>query len=100
MTIDDGRLDLLAIDSQDRWVVIEVKPGTLDDGALKQALKYASSLDCLDGIEVLEKLAGGFGKFGDEETVSARVKQLLDEEEEREIALLLVGAASTQAWSE
>ena len=27
ISIDDGRLDLLAIDSQDRWVVIEVKPG-------------------------------------------------------------------------
>ena len=26
VTIDDGRLDLLAIDSQDRWVVIEIKP--------------------------------------------------------------------------
>ena len=33
ISIDDGRLDLLAIDSQDRWVVIEIKPGLLDAGA-------------------------------------------------------------------
>ena len=92
VTIDDGRLDLLAIDSQDRWLVIEVKPGLLDSGALKQALYYASSLALLDTQEVSEKLQGGFGQLGDEEALSARVEQLLHEEEEREIALLLVGA--------
>ena len=27
ITIDDGRLDLLAIDSQDRWLVIEISLG-------------------------------------------------------------------------
>ena len=90
--IDDGILDLLAIDSQDRWVVIEVKPGILHSGALNQALYYASSLARLDAVEVHEKLEGGFGELGDENRLSARVEQLLDEEEEREIALLLVGA--------
>ena len=44
ISIHDGRLDLLAIDAQDRWVVIEIKPGRLDAGALGQALYYASSL--------------------------------------------------------
>ena len=38
VSIDDGRLDLLAIDSRDHWVVIEIKPGMLDSGALAQAL--------------------------------------------------------------
>ena len=42
--IDDGILDLLAVDTQDRWVVIEIKSGTLDSGALSQALYYASSI--------------------------------------------------------
>ena len=36
ISIDDGRLDLLAIDSQDRWVVIEIKPGVLDSSTLAQ----------------------------------------------------------------
>ncbi|MCY3591071.1 MAG: endonuclease NucS [Acidobacteria bacterium] len=92
VTIDDGRLDLLAVDLQDRWVVIEVKPGLLDSGALNQALYYASSLARLDTEEISEKLESGFSELGDEEALSARVRQLLDEEEEREIALLLVGA--------
>ncbi len=93
VTIDDGRLDLLAIDSQDRWVVIEIKPGRLDSGALGQALYYAASLARLDVDEIYEKLKAGLGKFGDAESLSLRVKQqLAGDAEEREIAVLLVGA--------
>lgn len=92
VTIDDGRLDLLAIDSQDRWVVIEIKPGRLGSGALGQALYYAASLARLDADEVYEKLIGRLGEHGDKETLSERVKQqLAGEAEEREIAVLLVG---------
>lgn len=91
--IDDGQLDLLAIDAQDRWVVIEIKPGRLNSGALAQALYYAASLAQLDADELYEKLKTGLRKFGDAETLSGRVKQqLAGEAEEREIAVLLVGA--------
>ena len=93
VSIHDGRLDLLAIDSQDRWVVIEVKPGMVGSGALGQAIYYAASLARLDADELVGKLEGGFGKVGDPETLSPRVRELLaNEGEEREIALLLVGA--------
>ena len=54
ISIDDGRLDLLAIDSQDRWVVIEIKPGRLGSSALGQALYYAASLARLDADELYE----------------------------------------------
>lgn len=95
VAIDDGRLDLLAIDSRDRWVVIEVKPGTLDSGALHQAIYYASSLARLDAQELYGKLEGKLGKLGDEDKLAARLKQqLANESEEREIALLLVGAGT------
>ena len=93
VSIDDGRLDLLAIDAQDRWVVIEIKPGMLYSDALHQALYYASSIVRLSADELYAKLEPGLGKFGDAQQLSRRVKQLLeDEQEEREIALLLVGA--------
>lgn len=95
ISIHDGRLDPLAIDAQDRWVVIEIKPGRLDAGALGQALYYASSLAHLGGNDLFEKLQAGVGKLGDAEMLSARVKELLDGEDdgtEREIAVLLVGA--------
>ena len=91
--IDDGILDLLAIDTQDRWVVIEIKSGMLDSGALTQALYYASSIARLDGEELKEKLQPNLGKFGNAVQVSERLnRQLEGEEEEREIAVLLVGA--------
>ena len=93
ISIDDGRLDLLAIDSQDRWVVIEIKSGVLQSGALEQALSYASSIARLGGDELYEKLERRLGEFGDAEKLSARVKQqLAGEEQERDIAVLLVGA--------
>ena len=94
VTIDDGRLDLLAIDSQDRWVVIEVKSGILDSGALNQALYYASSLARLDADDVrrdtqrtnFSNARGRRGAFGKNQG------SFWTKEEEREIALLLVGA--------
>lgn len=93
ITIDDGRLDLLAIDAQDRWVVIEVKPGMLDSGALAQALGYASSIARLSADEFRAQIEPGLGKLGDAKQLSEKVKQQLEGEgEEREIALLLVGA--------
>ena len=93
VAIDDGRLDLLAIDTQDRWVVIEIKPGQLDSGALTQALYYASSLVRLGADELLEKLEARFEESGDAERLSAHMKRQLDGEDEgRVIAVLLVGA--------
>ena len=93
ISIDDGRLDLLAIDSQDRWVVIEIKPGVLDSGALAQALYYASSIARLSADELYGKLEPRLGDFGDAERLSASVKQqLAGDGEGREIAVLLVGA--------
>lgn len=90
--LDDGRLDLLAIDSQDRWVIIEVKAGMLRSDALTQALYYAASLARLKTSELYEKLTGNLASFGDQTTLSARVKQQLESEgEEREIAVMLVG---------
>ena len=82
ISIHDGRLDLLATAPRDRWVVIEIKAGRLDAGSLGQALYYASSLVHLAGNDVFEKLQPGLGKLGDAEMLSARVKELLDGEDD------------------
>ena len=98
VTIDDGRLDLLAIDSQDRWVVIEVKPDALQYGALAQALYYASSLACLQKKDLREKLERNdrLAEFGSKTELSRKLRQHLDNEDEpREIALMVVGAGVT-----
>ena len=96
--IDDGRLDLLAIDARDRWVVIELKAGRLDSGTLHQALYYASSLTRLSADELCAKLEPGLKEFGDAGMLSARVRQLLDSEVDggaREIAVAVVGVGVT-----
>ena len=91
--IDRGRLDLLAIDSRDRWIVIEIKPGVLDSGALAQALDYASSLARVDADELYGKLEPRLSEFGDAARLAASVRQqLAGEEAGREIAVLLVDA--------
>ena len=93
ISIDDGRLDLLAIDTRERWVVVEVKPGVLDSGALTQALYYAASIARLGADEFRKKLAPRLGDFGDAEALLKKVNEQLDSEEGgREIAVLLVGA--------
>ena len=93
VSIHDGRLDLLAIDVQDRWVVIEIKPGELNSDALAQALYYASSIANLGSRELFEKLESRLEDFGDAERLSTKVQQQLDGEgEKRKIAVLLVGA--------
>ena len=92
--IDDGVLDLLAIDGRDRWVVLELKAGRLDAGALHQALYYASSLARLSADDLRAKLEPKLEKYGDAEMLSARLRQLLDSEADggsREIAVALVG---------
>ena len=92
-SIDNGRLDLLALDSQDRWVVIEVKPDRLVPDALTQALGYAASISRLDVADLREKVKPHLERFGDPEKLSARVEQQLGNEgEQREVAVLLVGA--------
>ena len=102
--IDDGVLDLLAIDSRDRWVVIELKPDMLYSGAVTQAVYYASSLSQLSGEDLRQKLENQFfdeedfrrkvgNSFESRQAHSAKVKKQVDNEgEEREIVLMVVGA--------
>ena len=93
VSIDDGRLDLLAIDSQDRWVVIEIKPGMLDSDALAQALYYAASIARVSGDELHDKLEPRLSELGDAQNLSAMIQQqLAGEGGGREIAVMLVGA--------
>jgi len=92
LSIDDGRLDLLAIDSQERWVVIEVKVGQLESRALCQALYYAASLVRLDAEELRDKLKDSLHSAEDSRDISWKIESMLKNEgEHREIALMLVG---------
>ena len=90
--LDGGPLDLLAIDWQDRWVVIELKRERLYRDALAQALDYASSIAAMDGDALAELLRPGLGSFGDADELARTVaRQLEGEDAGREVAVLLAG---------
>ena len=92
LRLDGGSLDLLAIDWQGRWVVIELKRGRLYRDALAQALDYASSIARMDGDELESLLRPGLAALGDAEELSRTVRRQLEGEDgAREVAVLLAG---------
>ena len=54
--VQSGPLDLLALDPQGRWVVIELKRGSLDERAVLQVIDYAACLRDLSATEFRAKL--------------------------------------------
>ena len=90
--VDGGPLDLLAIDLQDRWVVIELKRRRLYRTAITQALDYASSIARMDSEELEALLRPGLAALGDAEELARTVRrQLKGEDGPREVAVLLAG---------
>ena len=90
--LDGGPLDLLAIDRQDRWVVIELKRERLYRDALAQALDYVTSISAMDGEGLADLLGPCLANLGDAEELSRTVRRQVDGEEDgREVAVLLAG---------
>ena len=92
--LDGGKLDLLAIDPPDRWVVVEIKRGRLDRGAVAQALDYTSSIEGLPGAVLEAKLLTGLSEFGDKAALSRTVREQVAAESgdaQRQVDVMLVG---------
>ena len=90
--LEGGPLDLLAIDRQERWVVIELKRERLYRDALAQALDYASSIAGMDGKELEARLGPRLATLGDPDALARRVRTQLDGEDEgRDVAVVLAG---------
>jgi len=51
-----GRLDLLALDQQGQWVVVEIKRGTVYRDTIAQALDYASALASMPFPDLVERV--------------------------------------------
>ena len=91
---DAGPADLLAIDSQGRWVVIEIKRGKVDRKALAQAIDYASCLETLPPDELKSK-TNNYLKSKNT-TIEALLKECDSEDsikqDDRSIEIMLVGS--------
>jgi len=87
------RLDLLALDPEGRWAVIEVKRGTCGGEALGQAIEYAASIATMP-FEDLRTLAEGY--LASKGRSLAALPQAPNVEESpsetmREVSIFLVG---------
>jgi len=93
VNLESGGLDLLALDPQGRWVVIEIKRGRVRRETVAQALDYAACIARLPDDELTHvvqeylKARPGSSAAGLEE----RILQGTGEGEDREVVMFLVG---------
>ena len=93
--VEGGRLDLLAIDPQGRWVIIEIKREQLRRESIAQIIDYASSLATMPDDEFVEKIDNYLKSTG------TTIDELLNEREahdaieinNREFILFIVGTS-------
>ena len=81
--LDAGVLDLLALDPQGRWVVIEIKRGVLQRDALAQALDYASCIATMPFDELATK-ANAYLATRTSSSTPISLRQLLDDRQGKE----------------
>lgn len=98
ITVEAGPLDLLALDPQGRWVVIELKKGTLYRETLAQALDYAACIASMPYAQLAEKvnnyLAKQAGAATLEGLVAARGNGGDSDGALREVRVYLVGIST------
>ncbi len=89
---DGGYIDLLGLDVQGRWVVVELKRERLYREAVIQAIDYASSIRHMETDRLEQAIEKTVGVLADPETARQRVRFQLDAEgEEREVTIVVAG---------
>ncbi len=88
-----GIADLLALDTQGRWVVIEVKRGTIYRDAIVQVLDYAASIGELPGTKLREIVDTYLTSRGDrlDKVLDLHQESQIFSDEDREVKLIVVG---------
>ncbi len=96
--VESGPLDLLALDPQGRWVVIEIKRGALNRKAVAQVVDYAACLAELSADDLRSKLEPFLAANDldlDELLEHREATDSLDPEK-RELLLFIVGTGKAQ----
>ena len=89
------RLDLLCLEGQSRWVVVELKRDRMPREVVAQALDYVSQLSSMSTAELRRRLAPHVERL--EPTTRQLVEELLSSETEdqpREIGAILAGVTA------
>ena len=95
LRLEGGPLDLLALDPQGRWVLVEIKRERLRREVIAQAIDYASCLHLLDPARLREQCDAYLRSMGRTETLdellAQRGRSLDAETEGRDVVIYLVG---------
>lgn len=91
--MEGGPLDLLALDPQGRWVLIEIKRERLRREVIAQAIDYASCVSGLDPAKLKAECDSYLRSRGSESTLEVLMEQRGREVEtdERDVTIYLVG---------
>ena len=94
LTTEAGRLDLLGIDPQGRWTVIEIKRGTVSRDTIAQGLDYASVIGSASEDQIRALLADQLAARKLSLDTLLKERDAMDslDPAEREVALVAVGS--------
>ncbi len=91
--VDGGFIDLLCIDIQGRWVVVELKRDRLYREAVAQALDYAASIKTLPETELFELVRSNLERLGERAPTSESLETLFaNQSGSRDVAIIVAGA--------
>ena len=93
LAVGAGIIDLLAIDSQGRWIVIEIKRGQLERKTIAQVIDYASCISTMPSDELIEKTNSYLNPQGNsiQSLLEERSAEDVIEPGNRDIELVVVG---------
>lgn len=94
--LEGGRLDLLGIDPQGRWIVIEIKSGKVRRETIAQAFDYASCIAIMPQTELYRKVDEYLRDRGSslEALLEKWGGQDDDQDEPRDVMMYVVGTGS------
>jgi hypothetical protein len=97
ISLEAGPLDMLGIDAQGRWVVLELKRGNVDRKTIAQVVDYAACISELSADELRSKVKPYLDRRGltlDEILDQRGARSSLDPDQ-REVLLTVVGTGQT-----
>jgi len=101
IAIEGGRLDLLALDPQGQWVVIEIKAGAVDQWTIAQGLVYAAAIATMP-FEQLSQKVDAYLKISTGSSLKALLteRQAIESDDSnvRDVQVFVVGTARSYGW--
>jgi hypothetical protein len=93
ISYEDGRWDLLALDTQGKWIMIELKAGMLRRDVFTQVLDYASCVATMP-FDILREKVDGYLKHNQLNLKTLLEERGLDEQSQqdsRDVKMIIVG---------